>query len=774
MPKKKAENLYRSYEDIISELPDGTIYPCVDDPNYGKMTKKGKIIGCVKGDGYWVGGASVNREDVELISDTEIVRVSQIPQIEQDLISPDLQTVESRLADIESDPDIARMIKQSGKTPSNYQRAIYHEVKSGSGNVVIEARAGSGKTTTLVNALKLIPKNKRVLVSAFNVKIAAELRARCPSNVDVMTLHGFGLRQLKKYLKEKGQIDDDGYDEVDDGSEERSEKGTNTELIIDANGNYIKDYISRHLADNLKPNVKLRDTDPLKKFLLSCLNLAQAYAIRPEENDFIDKMRIFITSRIIEDQKEKDSLDKALKLTTIKEVVFDNQQAKDAGLNYGIVDYGVIMTKLLLKYALSFKKKGVKKQRIDGRYVDVPVEAMIYSFNDMIYITAVSEKMNIDQYDYVFIDEAQDMNIAQVKMLIKAGNHARIFVIGDPRQAIYLFQYSELDMMQRMEEILKAKKLYLSVSYRVPKAVAELARNCVSDFEVPETAIQGEVNQITGTEMVQIIKPGDIIISRKNAVLKHVANLLVSVGTPIILLGLDNYDKLLERIIINATVGAKQGIDITDVLQQKKDSLEKEIQDYDDGLSYKSVGRMEDALIKHGANRKEIDNKAKLGGDRHYKAIMAMVYAQKGAAENKLDEIEMVERLAYSIQAKTPLEIIERARELIGNFPRVDPYELRRANPMEVRKLVERFEREKERAMKKYILLTTVHKFKGSEADRVFVLEDTFSSNCSGEYNPETAEEDNLYYVAVTRAKKQLFMVSGDFKVEENEESDPM
>ena len=55
--------------------------------------------------------------------------------------------------------------------PSKYQRAVYIYIEKGKGNAVIDAVAGSGKSTTIVNALKLIPKNKRVLFLAFNKAI---------------------------------------------------------------------------------------------------------------------------------------------------------------------------------------------------------------------------------------------------------------------------------------------------------------------------------------------------------------------------------------------------------------------------------------------------------------------------------------------------------------------------------------------------------------------------------------------------------------------------
>jgi two-component system sensor histidine kinase SenX3 len=46
--------------------------------------------------------------------------------------------------------------------PSVYQQAIYDFITNGQGNAVVSAVAGSGKTTTLINALNLIPSELNV------------------------------------------------------------------------------------------------------------------------------------------------------------------------------------------------------------------------------------------------------------------------------------------------------------------------------------------------------------------------------------------------------------------------------------------------------------------------------------------------------------------------------------------------------------------------------------------------------------------------------------
>ena len=58
--------------------------------------------------------------------------------------------------------DLVREIEATkGVTVSDYQKNIYDFVAFGKGNAVINAKAGSGKTTTLIHSLSLIP-NKSV------------------------------------------------------------------------------------------------------------------------------------------------------------------------------------------------------------------------------------------------------------------------------------------------------------------------------------------------------------------------------------------------------------------------------------------------------------------------------------------------------------------------------------------------------------------------------------------------------------------------------------
>ena len=93
-------------------------------------------------------------------------------------------------------------------TPSEYQQKIFDFVTKGTGNAVINAKAGSGKTTTLVEAMKLIPSKEKVLFVAFNKSIEQELSSRLTGypNVEVRTYHSLGYALLRNNLGTQNKV----------------------------------------------------------------------------------------------------------------------------------------------------------------------------------------------------------------------------------------------------------------------------------------------------------------------------------------------------------------------------------------------------------------------------------------------------------------------------------------------------------------------------------------------------------------------------------------
>jgi len=81
------------------------------------------------------------------------------------------------------------------RTWSKYQLAVFENVANGTGHTVVNAVAGSGKTTTIEAAVDYIPVGLKNLFVAFNKSIATELGRRLAGKpVEVSTLHSYGLK----------------------------------------------------------------------------------------------------------------------------------------------------------------------------------------------------------------------------------------------------------------------------------------------------------------------------------------------------------------------------------------------------------------------------------------------------------------------------------------------------------------------------------------------------------------------------------------------------
>jgi superfamily I DNA/RNA helicase len=88
---------------------------------------------------------------------------------------------------------------------SEHQLAIFDNVESGTGNLEVNAVAGSGKTTTITHSMTRIPAGKKVLFVAFNKHIADALQQKIANmsvacSVQAMTLNSFGWRAAMSAL----------------------------------------------------------------------------------------------------------------------------------------------------------------------------------------------------------------------------------------------------------------------------------------------------------------------------------------------------------------------------------------------------------------------------------------------------------------------------------------------------------------------------------------------------------------------------------------------
>lgn len=85
--------------------------------------------------------------------------------------------------------------------PTPEQEKIYNFIKFDTQHGIIDAVAGSGKTTTIIESISYVDKSKELLFCAFNKSIRDEIQDRISKNnngnITVKNLHQLGFDILK-------------------------------------------------------------------------------------------------------------------------------------------------------------------------------------------------------------------------------------------------------------------------------------------------------------------------------------------------------------------------------------------------------------------------------------------------------------------------------------------------------------------------------------------------------------------------------------------------
>jgi DNA helicase-2/ATP-dependent DNA helicase PcrA len=112
----------------------------------------------------------------------------------------------------------------------------------------------------------------------------------------------------------------------------------------------------------------------------------------------------------------------------------------------------------------------------------------LYDFDDMVTLAVHVMEQNDElrhnlqeRYQYVLVDEFQDTNKAQLRMLNALGDNPvhegrpNLMAVGDDDQAIYAFQGAEVSNMAQFERQYGAKPIILADNYRSNANILELA-----------------------------------------------------------------------------------------------------------------------------------------------------------------------------------------------------------------------------------------------------------------------------------------------------------
>lgn len=568
------------------------------------------------------------------------------------------------------------------------------------GSLLIKASAGSGKTRVLTERIKkLIPLTKRrILAITFTNKACEEIKERL-SDIEDVNDHLFvsTFHGFCEYvLRNHGAAI--GYNEMPQIFSDSSDRLKLVELAILEN-------------PILKKNFDSRDTKGKTSFKHKAL-------------DIISEIKRGI---ILEDELKEIADDEIILLyNKYQEILFSQN-----GIDFDDL--------LLITYKL---------------FINFPKITSLYQRN----------------FEFICVDEAQDMNKAQY-MLLKAfaGNeYKNIMLVGDPKQSIYGFNGGDSQFMNDLfVEDFSPTIFTLTENYRNSKAVLSIANKIMPDSsEIKNAAIEG-ICIITNCDNVQeeckwiLSKVGELISTKyhnevegditydKMAILARNKYIL----TPIEEIFKINKIPFYYKTSSNDTVFESDSMNLFYLALQVKINPK-------DALHYEQLLRL--LKIKNASTLKELTNL--LTNELTQKLIDAVCRLELDGS----NFVGLISKLLQNIKANNKIDDNERAllcsdlESLLKHWhnyaKKSDNYSL--SSFRNAIALGQTNHSQQENG----IALSTVHTMKGQEYDIVFLMgmDDTtfpdYRAIEKGNNSIEMQQEENNLYVAITRAKRFLYI----------------
>lgn len=290
-------------------------------------------------------------------------------------------------------------------------------------NLVINAYAGSGKTTTL----KLIADNnpkKKILYLVFNKAMENEAKSKFGKNVHVTTVHSLAYRHMSYKLNIKNNL---GNISIYD----------------------IKNYL---------------DLDYFEAKITWLL------------------FNIYLQSDILDLDQVDDLVNECIKDKRIWHA-FLYSKFSDV-----LIQNVVNIPSLIYKYVISNNLISNVKSiwSAVGKGLPITHDYYLKAFQ----LDLVSGNKKVKNYDYIFLDEAQDSNGVTYSIFNNISNSSRKIAVGDEFQNIYGFRGS-INIMERLEKFDNFSKKYLSTSYRFTDDIASILNEKIMKYTGIKTNIKG-------------------------------------------------------------------------------------------------------------------------------------------------------------------------------------------------------------------------------------------------------------------------------------------
>lgn len=413
-----------------------------------------------------------------------------------------------------------------------------------------------------------------------------------------------------------------------------------------------------------------------------------------------------------------------------------------------------------------------------------------------------SEVLNYwqDQFDYILVDEFQDTNPIQYELVkLLANKHKRLFVVGDPDQMIYSFRGAKQSIINQFSSVYEnALVIVLKTNYRSTQEILDAANNLINVnsrlikkelvsysgkgnkpkyFRAQDSVIEAnwvafEIKNLLNPNNELNVKPQEIaILYRSNYLSREIEQAVIRYGISYNILGgfkfyqreeikdimsylrvINNFDELSLLRIINKP---RRGISNECFSKLKKYASEQDL------LMVQVFERVE-----------ELTNLLSAAQIKATKAFYDQILAIRirNANQSFLELIDLIiDTFKYDefLQTNYP-EKFEDKIENIQSLKNSISYFLNKNNDATLTDFINEtmlYTAQDDKQIKNdAITLMTVHTSKGLEFDYVFVVgmnDDVFPSRRAiEEDNKAIDEERRIAYVALTRAKKQLYLSS--------------
>ena len=393
-----------------------------------------------------------------------------------------------------------------------------------------------------------------------------------------------------------------------------------------------------------------------------------------------------------------------------------------------------------------------------------------------------------NRYKYITIDEYQDTNELQYKLLRKLCQaHENVVVVGDDDQSIYGWRGAKIEnILNFKDQFSSVKVVRLEENYRSSSNILNAANELIDhnrnrlgkklistkkdnkDIEILQNSDEESEAKIISARIAKLINDGEhptqiAILYRINALSRALEEGLIANGVPYKIVGgikfyeraeikdiisylrliLNPHDDFsLERIINRPKRGlGKVGFNkLSEFAFNNKISLYEAILRMDEGLLGKKVFTALNELARDIAELREAEPKD-LVFELENKFGLKEFYKQSPDGDDRLLNID---------------EFYGSINQKIENNPDFSLEEF--LNDITLQS-------DQDRISEDAISIMSVHASKGLEFEHVFIigLEEGFFPLISDECDIE--EERRLGYVAITRAKSELVLSSSNFRI---------